>query len=141
MATADAACQTLMVHMFSLKMEDALNKIFDQEIRCNMRLQDLRTRMKDLQDDMRVVKRQLNIEEAQGKRFKFAIDPTEVEPKDYSKDELDRTTRKLGSSSKSSLLDHCSDVSKKIPKLKLWTASSEVDEKKEDLEKAQASKP
>ena len=105
MATADAACQTLMVHMSSLKMEDALNKIFDQEIRCNMRLQDLRTRMKDLQDDMRVVKRQLNIEEAQGKRFKFAIDPTEVEPKDYSKDELDRTTRKLGSSSKSSLLD------------------------------------
>ena len=90
MATADAPCQTLMVHISSLIMEDALYKIFDQGIRCNMRLQDLRSRLKDVQDDMRVVKRQLNIhEEAQGKRLKFAVDPAEGPAKDSSKDGLD----------------------------------------------------
>ena len=67
-STADAACQTLMVHVSSLKMEDTLNKIFDQGIRANMRLQDLRTRMKDLQDDMREVKEQLYVEETEQKK-------------------------------------------------------------------------
>ena len=76
----DVSCQTLMVHISSLRWEDtqdALNKIFDQGIRSNMRLQDVRSRLKDLQDDMRVVKRHLNLEDAQGKRLKLAVDPTE----------------------------------------------------------------
>ena len=73
----DVSCQTLMVHISSLRWEDtqdALNKIFDQGIRSNMRLQDVRSRLKDLQDDMRVVKRHLNLEDAQGKRLKLAVD-------------------------------------------------------------------
>ena len=109
MPTADASCQTLMVHISSLRWEDtqdALNKTFDQGIRSNMRLQDVRSRLKELQDDMRVVKRHLNIEDAQGKRLKSAVDPTEGPAKDYLKDEIDKKTRKLGSdSSHSYLLD------------------------------------
>ena len=49
--------------------------------------------MKDLQDDMRVVKRQLNIEEPKEKRMKFATDPTEGQPKDYCKDEFGWTKK------------------------------------------------
>ncbi len=134
----------LMVHISSLKMEDALNKLFDQGVRCNMRLQDCRNRLKDLQDDMRVVKRELDIEDdAKGKRLKFAADPTEGPCGDYSRDELDKKTRKLGSScSQSFLLDHQSDLSGKVQKLTLWAASGTEEKKKEpELEKAQASKP
>lgn len=148
MATADAACQTLMTHISSLRMEDALNKIFDQGIRSNMRLQDLRTRVKDLQDDMRMVKRQLLIEDEK-KSIRFALDPTEGQPKDYCQHDEDRTTRKLGSSF-SSLEDPCLEGKRggssngengvsRVKRLKLWT-SSDAD-KKEDLEKAQGSKP
>ena len=135
--TADAACQTLMVHtvssLNSLKMKACLNKIFDQGIRANMRLQDLRTRMKDLQDDMREVKRQLNLEETEKKKMRFAVDPTEGHPRDYCKDELDRTTRRLGSSSDSS------DGLESNQKLKLWDKLEAQSRKKDDF--AQASKP
>ena len=41
--------------------------------------------MKDLQDDMGVVKKE--------KRRKFAIDPTEGQPKDYCKDDFDWTKK------------------------------------------------
>ena len=137
MPTADASCQTLMVHISSLRWEDtqdALNKIFDQGIRSNMRLQDVRSRLKDLQDDIRVVKRHLNLEDAQGKRLKLAVDPTEGPAKDYLKDEMDKKTKKLGSESESShsyLLEHDSDLSGGNKRLKLWEASQP------ELEKAQ----
>ena len=137
MPTADASCQTLIVHISSLRWEDtqdALNKIFDQGIRSNMRLQDVRSRLKDLQDDMRVVKRHLNLEDAQGKRLKLAVDPTEGPAKDYLKDEMDKKTKKLGSESESShsyLLEHDSDLSGGNKRLKLWEASQP------ELEKAQ----
>ena len=137
MPTADASCQTLIVHISSLRWEDtqdALNKIFDQGIRSNMRLQDVRSRLKDLQDDMRVVKRHLNLEDAQGKRLKLAVDPTEGPAKDYLKDEMDKKTKKLGSESESPhsyLLEHDSDLSGGNKRLKLWEASQP------GLEKAQ----
>ena len=137
MPTADVSCQTLMVHISSLRWEDtqdALNKIFDQGIRSNMRLQDVRSRLKDLQDDIRVVKRHLNLEDAQGKRLKLAVDPTEGPAKDYLKDEMDKKTKKLGSESESShsyLLEHDSDLSGGNKRLKLWEASQP------ELEKAQ----
>ena len=148
MPTADASCQTLMVHISSLRWEDtqdALNKIFDQGIRSNMRLQDVRSRLKDLQDDMRVVKRHLNLEDAQGKRLKFAVDPTEGPAKDYLKDEMDKKTKKLGSESESSnsyLLEHDSDLSGGNKKRqKLWEASQPELEKAQTLELEEAQTP
>ena len=141
----DVSCQTLMVHISSLRWEDtqdALNKIFDQGIRSNMRLQDARSRLKDLQDDMRVVKRHLNLEDAQGKRLKLAVDPTEGPAKDYLKDEMDKKTKKLGSESESDnsyLLEHDSDLSGENKKRqKLWEASQPELEK---AQKAQAPHP
>ena len=138
----DVSCQTLMVHISSLRWEDtqdALNKIFDQGIRSNMRLQDVRSRLKDLQDDMRVVKRHLNLEDAQGKRLKLAVDPTEGPAKDYLKDEMDKKTKKLGSESESNsyLLEHDSDLSGENKKRqKLWEASQP-----EKAQKAEAPHP
>ena len=138
----DVSCQTLMVHISSLRWEDtqdALNKIFDQGIRSNMRLQDVRSRLKDLQDDMRVVKRHLNLEDAQGKRLKLAVDPTEGPAKDYLKDEMDKKTKKLGSESESNsyLLEHDSDLSGDNKKRqKLWELSQP-----EKAQKAEAPHP
>ena len=94
MPTADAFCQTL--EMPSLQLKDALNKIFDQVIRSNMRLQDLRNRSKDMQDDIRMMKRHLKMEDVEEeKRMKFALDPTEGKPADYAKEEFDWTKRTL----------------------------------------------
>ena len=124
--------------------QDALNKIFDQGIRSNMRLQDVRSRLKDVQDDMRVVKRHLNLEDAQGKRLKLAVDPTEGPAKDYLKDEMDKKTKKLGSESESSnsyLLEHDSDLSGGNKRLKLWEASQPELEKAQTLELEKAQTP
>ncbi len=145
MPTADAACQTHVVHISSLRWEDtqdALNKIMDQGIRSNMRLQDVRSRLKDVQDDIRVLKRCLNIEDAQGKRMKFAVDPTEGPAKDYLKDEMDKKAKKLGSSSpQSCLLEHKSDLGGGVKKLRLWKSSESDEEKKEpEVEKPPTSK-
>ena len=104
-----------------------------------MRLQDVRSRLKDLQDDMRVVKRHLNLEDAQGKRLKLAVDPTEGPAKDYLKDEMDKKTKKLGSESESNsyLLEHDSDLSGENKKRqKLWEASQP-----EKAQKAEAPHP
>ena len=44
MPTADAECQ-----MLEVSAPDVLNKIFDQVVRSNMRMQDTRNRVKDMQ--------------------------------------------------------------------------------------------
>ena len=90
MPTADAACQTLEV-----SAPDVLSKIFDQVVRSNMRMQDMRNRVKDMQDDIRVMKRHLKIQNVEGeKRMKF-VDPTEGRPGDHAKEEFDWTKRTL----------------------------------------------
>ena len=96
MATADASCQTEP----ELESKEVLNIIFDQVIRSNMRMQDLRNRSKDMQDDIKMIKRFLAMNDSkEGKRMSFAIDPTEGKPKDYQDkdDEIEKRTLQLGS--------------------------------------------
>jgi len=51
-----------------------------------------------MQDDIKMIKRLLAMEDfKEGKRMKFAIDPTTGKPKDYDKDEVDKRTLHLGS--------------------------------------------
>ena len=96
MPTADASCQTEP----ELESKEVLNIIFDQVIRSNMRMQDLRNRSKDMQDDIKMIKRFLAMNDSkEGKRMSFAIDPTEGKPKDYQDkdDEIEKRTLQLGS--------------------------------------------
>ena len=96
MPTADASCQTEP----ELESKEVLNIIFDQVIRSNMRMQDLRNRSKDMQDDIKMIKRFLAMNDSkEGERMSFAIDPTEGKPKDYQDkdDEIEKRTLQLGS--------------------------------------------
>ena len=61
----------------------------------------MRNRVKDMQDDIRVMKRHLKIEDVEGeKRMKFAIDPTQGRPGDYAKEDLDLGSQLVAVSSK-----------------------------------------
>ena len=120
MPTADAERQTLEV-----SAPDVLNKIFDQVVRSNMRMQDMRNRVKDMQDDIRVMKRHLKIEDVEGeKRMKFAIDPTQGRPGDYAKEDFDWTKRtlRLGSEWSSNMSTQREVLSDVKPKA-LWPPS------------------
>ena len=120
MPTADAECQTLEV-----SAPDVLNKIFDQVVRSNMRMQDMRNRVKDMQDDTRVMKRHLKIEDVEGeKRMKFAIDLTQGRPGDYAKEDFDWTKRtlRLGSDWSSNMSTQREVLSDVKPKA-LWPPS------------------
>jgi len=143
MPTADASCQTEP----ELELKEVLNIIFDQVIRSNMRMQDLRNRSKDMQDDIKTIKRFLAMEDTkEGKRMRFAIDPTEGKPKDYEDkdDEIEKRTLQLGSpwtSNISNMTRKFGLLSDLEPKPELWPKTPEVktEEKLQDT-KGMASK-
>ena len=121
MPTADAECQTPEV-----SAPDVLHKIFDQVVRSNMRMQDLRNRVKDTQDDIKEIKRQLKIEDVPGeKRMKFAIDPSQGKPGDYAKDEFDwsKKTLRLGSDWSSNMSTQREELSSDVKPKALWPPS------------------
>ena len=67
--------------------------------------------------------------------MRFAVDPTEGNPRDYSKGELDRTTMKPGSSSDSS------DCLESKKKLQLWDKLVAQSKQEDDLEEIRTNKP
>lgn len=68
-----------------------------------------------MQDDIKMIKRLLAMEDfKEGKRMKFAIDPTTGKPKDYDKDEVDKRTLQLGS-------DWTSNISNETRKFGLFS--------------------
>ena len=126
----DAACQVpeepqLEVRKVLEKHGEVLEIILDQSIRANMRMQDLRNQAKDMQDDLRHIKRHLKMEDMEEhKRMKFAIDPTEGKSKDYKDDVLDKKTLQLGSPWSSNLDTRKEGLLSDVQPRALWPESS-----------------
>lgn len=125
----DAACQVpeepqLELRKVMEKNGEVLEIILDQTVRANMRMQDLRNRTKDMQVDLRHIKRHLKMEDMEEhKRAKFAIDPTEGKSKDYKDDVHDKKTLQLGSPWSSNLDTRKEGLLSDVQPRALWQSS------------------